>query len=172
VRILGIDPGSRASGWGVVDVEGSRLACVRSGVIRPREAELAERLASIARDLETLIRETGPQGAAIETVFAARNARSALLLGQARGAALVACGLAGLPCAEYAPSQVKRAVVGHGAADKSQVQRMVQRLLGLERLPAQDEADALAVAVCHAHNRPRLAPATAAAHPVAPGAGR
>jgi crossover junction endodeoxyribonuclease RuvC len=151
VRILGIDPGSRATGYGVLEVEGSRLARVAGGVIRPGAEALSERLSCIASTLGSVIRKTGPQSSALESVFAARNLRSALLLGQARGAALVACGLAGLPTAEYAPAQVKRAVVGYGAAGKEQVQRMVQRLLGLPSPPPVDEADALAVALCHAN---------------------
>jgi crossover junction endodeoxyribonuclease RuvC len=167
VRILGIDPGSRATGYGVVEVEGSRLARVAGGVIRPGAELLSERLACIASTLDGVVERTAPRSAALESVFAARNPRSALMLGQARGAALVACGLAGLPTAEYAPAQVKRAVVGYGAASKEQVQRMVQRLLGLASPPPADEADALAVALCHANSgqgslaarpaRPRIA---------------
>jgi crossover junction endodeoxyribonuclease RuvC len=151
VRILGIDPGSRATGYGVVEVEGSRLARVAGGVIRPGAPLLSERLACIVATLEGVIQKTDPEGSALESVFTARNPRSALLLGQARGAALAACGIAGLPAAEYAPAQVKRAVVGYGAARKEQVQRMVQRLLGLASPPPADEADALAVAICHAN---------------------
>jgi crossover junction endodeoxyribonuclease RuvC len=151
VRILGIDPGSRATGYGVVEVDGSRLVRLAGGVIRPGAQLLSERLACIVATLESVIQKTDPQASALESVFTARNPRSALLLGQARGAALVACGIAGLPTEEYAPAQVKRAVVGYGAAGKEQVQRMVQRLLGLASLPATDEADALAVALCHAN---------------------
>jgi crossover junction endodeoxyribonuclease RuvC len=151
VRILGIDPGSRATGYGVIEVEGSSLARVAGGVIRPAAEPLPERLGQIALALENVIAETRPDGAAVESVFAARNARSALLLGQARGAALVACGRSGLETAEYAPTRVKQAVVGYGSAPKPQVQRMVQRLLALAVLPASDEADALAIAICHAH---------------------
>jgi crossover junction endodeoxyribonuclease RuvC len=151
VRIFGIDPGSRATGWGVVQVEGSRLSRVAGGVIRAAEGGPAERLALIHRALCAAIDETRPERAALESVFHARNARSALLLGQARGAALAACGLRGLPTAEYAPAQVKGAVAGYGAASKQQVQRMVQRLLGLSAPPPTDEADALAVAICHGH---------------------
>jgi crossover junction endodeoxyribonuclease RuvC len=135
----------------VVEVEGSSLALVAAGVIRPAAPLLSERLACIAQTLEGVIRQVAPHSSALESVFTARNPRSALLLGQARGAALVACGLAGLETAEYAPAQVKRAVVGYGAAEKEQIQRMVQRLLGLAGPPPSDEADALAVALCHAH---------------------
>jgi crossover junction endodeoxyribonuclease RuvC len=162
VRILGIDPGSRATGYGVVEVEGSRLTRVDGGVIRPGAQLVSKRLACIVATLEDVIRRTVPESSALESVFTARNPRSALLLGQARGAALVACGLAGLPTAEYAPAQVKRAVVGYGAAGKEQVQRMVQRLLALASPPAADEADALAVALCHANWGPVSTSARAA----------
>ncbi|MFQ5697800.1 MAG: crossover junction endodeoxyribonuclease RuvC [Myxococcota bacterium] len=151
MRVLGIDPGSRATGYGVVAQEGPRLERVAGGVIRVGEGELTRRLAAIAAALEAVLLETRPDCVALEAVFSARNPRSALLLGQARGAALVACGRVGLAGAEYSPAEVKRAVTGHGGADKAQVQRMVRRLLGLAEAPASDEADALAVAICHAH---------------------
>ena len=151
MRILGIDPGSRATGYGVVEFDGSRLRRVVGGVIRPPQSALAARLAGTFAALERVIAETTPAGAALESVFAARNVRSALLLGHARGVALLACGMVDLPTAEYAPTQVKGAVVGHGGASKAQVQRMVQQLLGLAESPPADEADALAVAICHGH---------------------
>jgi crossover junction endodeoxyribonuclease RuvC len=150
VRILGIDPGSTRTGYGVVERTGSVLSRVEAGVIRPRAVSLAERLSAIHNELCRLIRRHQPDGVALEAVFTARNARSALVLGQARGAALAACGDAGLPTAEYAPSQVKSAVTGYGRADKAQVQQMVQRLLGLSERPQSDAADAMAVAICHA----------------------
>lgn len=155
MRILGIDPGSRATGYGVVDLSNSTLQRVAGGVIRCGTGSLASRLARIDRELSAMLVEIQPVAAALESVFSARNPRSALQLGQARGVALAACGRAGLEAAEYAPSQVKLAVVGHGAADKAQVQRMVQRLLGLATPPPADEADALAVAICHAHTDER-----------------
>jgi crossover junction endodeoxyribonuclease RuvC len=149
VRILGIDPGSHVTGWGVIEADGPRLRRVDSGVIRASGDALGVRLAAIHRDLEALIARLAPQAAALEAVFTHRNPRSALLLGHARGAALVACSLAGLAAAEYPPARVKAAVSGYGRADKLQVQQMVQRLLGLDARPRSDEADALAVAICH-----------------------
>lgn len=152
MRILGIDPGSSATGYGIIDLEGSRLRRVESGVIRPgRGASLPQRLAAIYTGLTRVIEAAAPERAAIEAVFAARNARSALQLGQARGAALLACSLAGLEPAEYSPARVKVAVAGYGGASKLQVQRMIERLLGLLDPLLADEADALAVAVCHGH---------------------
>jgi crossover junction endodeoxyribonuclease RuvC len=152
VRILGIDPGSRVTGYGVVDLDGGKLTRVAGGVVRPGHRDLAQRLADIYSELCAVIAATSPDCAALESVFAAHNARSALILGQARGAALLACGIAQLRVAEYAPTQVKGAVAGYGGAGKAQVQNMVQRLLGLDELPAADEADALAIAICHGHS--------------------
>jgi crossover junction endodeoxyribonuclease RuvC len=149
VRVLGIDPGSVATGWGIVDCDGSRLSHVASGVLRPGERDPARRLAHIQLELAARVREFAPHSAALEAVFVARNPRAALQLGQARGVALAVCGEAGLETAEYAPARVKGAVAGYGAADKAQVQAMVRRLLGLAREPARDAADALAIAICH-----------------------
>jgi crossover junction endodeoxyribonuclease RuvC len=149
VRILGIDPGSIALGWGIVECEGSSLRHVASGVLRPPAAAVARRLAHIQLELSDLLRLHAPHAAALESVFVSRNPRSALQLGQARGVALAVCGGAGLETAEYAPARVKSAVAGYGAADKAQVQAMVRRLLGLGRAPARDAADALAIAICH-----------------------
>jgi crossover junction endodeoxyribonuclease RuvC len=137
----------------VVHLDGAKLHRVAGGVIRVGDGPLASRLAQIYAELAEVIVEIRPDSAALEAVFTARNPRSALLLGQARGAALAACGQAGLATAEYAPSQVKVAVTGHGGADKTQVQQMVRRLLALEGRRPADEADALAVAICHAHSR-------------------
>jgi len=150
VRILGVDPGSRATGYGVVEVDGSVLHRVGGGVIRV-SGEPAQRLARIHELLAQAIRELEPDVAAFESVFTARNPRSALLLGQARGAALACCGLLGLVASEYAPTEVKASAAGYGAAGKGQVQAMVQRWLSLEKAPPSDEADALAVAICHHH---------------------
>jgi len=149
--ILGIDPGSRAMGLGLVRFEGSRVRYLAHDVIRPPDGPLPARLACIHAGVVAVIDEWRPERAAVESVFQQRNPRAALMLGQARGVALAACGLAGLPCAEYAPSQVKAAVTGTGAASKSQVQAMVQRLLGLPAAPPSDAADALAVALCYGH---------------------
>lgn len=147
--ILGIDPGSRATGLGLVRYHGNRLSYVDCEVVRPPAGELASRLSHIYARLTQRLQEWAPDGVAVEAVFSHRNPRSALQLGQARGAALAACGAAGLGCAEYPPTQVKQAVAGTGAADKSQIQTMVCRLLGLAKAPASDAADALAVAICH-----------------------
>ena len=147
--ILGIDPGSRATGLGLVRVLGNRLSYLESEVVRPPAGELSARLAHIYRHLETRLGDWKPDRVAIEAVFSHRNPRSALQLGQARGAALAACGAVGLECSEYPPTRVKQAVAGTGAAGKSQVQAMVSRLLGLGTPPPTDAADALAVAICH-----------------------
>lgn len=149
MRVLGIDPGSLATGYGVVQIEGSRLRRVGGGTIRTRGDTLADRLAHLQRELARAIEELAPEAAALEAVFSAKNARSALVLGHARGVALAACAAAGLVTAEYTPQQVKVAVTGYGRAEKLQVMRMVQRLLGLAATPPSDEADALAIAICH-----------------------
>jgi crossover junction endodeoxyribonuclease RuvC len=147
----------------VVDLDGANLTRVAGGVIRPGQRELAQRLADIYSELRSVIAATSPECAALESVFAAHNVRSALILGQARGAALLACGIEQLRVAEYAPSQVKAAVAGYGGAGKTQVQNMVQRLLALSELPATDEADALAIAICHGHSSSGVGRSTAAA---------
>jgi len=136
-------------GWGIVEFAGSSLSHVASGVLRPGPGRPAERLARLHTELLALVQRFAPQGAALEAVFVARNPRAALKLGQARGVELAVCGVVGLEPAEYAPARVKGAVAGYGAADKRQVQAMVQRLLGLSRVPAVDASDALAVAICH-----------------------
>ena len=152
MRILGIDPGLRVTGFGVIDVSGHRLAYVASGVIRTPTADLATRLGTIFQGVSTLVREHAPDQAAIEQVFVNVNPQSTLLLGQARGAAI--CGLVagGLPVAEYTALQLKQAVVGYGRATKSQMQEMVTRLLNLTGQPGSDAADALGMAICHAHS--------------------
>jgi crossover junction endodeoxyribonuclease RuvC len=150
-RILGVDPGLRVTGYGVVACEGSRLAYVASGCIRAGAGSLPTRLGVIARDLAYLIAETAPTEVAVEQVFVNVNPHSTLLLGQARGAAIAAAVLAGLPVTEYTAGQVKQAVVGGGRAAKTQVQAMVMRLLVLPGAPQADAADALATAICHAH---------------------
>jgi crossover junction endodeoxyribonuclease RuvC len=152
LRILGIDPGLRITGFGVIEREGQRLAYVTSGCIRTREkGELPERIRSILDGLGEVIRMHRPENVAIEKVFVNVNPQSTLLLGQARGAALCAAVLADLPVAEYTALQVKQAVVGNGHARKEQVQEMVKRLLALAGHPSSDAADALACAICHAH---------------------
>ncbi len=152
MRILGIDPGLRVTGFGVVGREGQKLAYVTSGCIRTRDGgDLAERIGTILEGLAEVIAATRPEQVAIEQVFVNVNAKSTLLLGQARGAALSAAVLARLPVAEYTAMQVKQAVVGTGHARKEQVQEMVRRLLHLSGHPSTDAADALACAICHAH---------------------
>jgi crossover junction endodeoxyribonuclease RuvC len=157
VRVLGIDPGSAVTGYGVVERRDGRLRHVAHGTLRLRRAEpLATRLAALQRDLAAVIASFAPDVVSVERVFVSASARSALVLGHARGVALASAGVAGLPVAEYAAREIKQAVVGFGGAHKQQVQAMVRRLLGLEREPALDAADALAAAICHAHAR-RLA---------------
>ena len=157
VRLLGIDPGSRITGYGILDMDGPRSRYVASGCIQTDSARpLPERLKTIFEGVAGVIREYQPAEAAAEQVFMHRNPDSALKLGQARGAALCAVVMAGLPVSEYAPRAIKQAVVGSGAADKAQVQRMVALLLDLPESPQADAADALAVAICHGHTRQTL----------------
>jgi crossover junction endodeoxyribonuclease RuvC len=150
-RILGIDPGLRVTGFGVIDKNGQQLHYVASGCIRTPQGELPERLKVILDSLTEVIEQHRPQQVALEKVFVNVNPQSTLLLGQARGAAICAVVLAGLPVAEYTALQVKQAVVGNGHAKKEQVQDMVQRLLKLSGTPSPDAADALACAISHAH---------------------
>lgn len=151
--VLGIDPGSRATGYGVVRQEGERLRSLAAGVVRPRSSEpLPRRLLAIYQGLVGQIERFGPEAVAVEEVFFSINARSALTLGHARGAALLAAAAHGLPVHEYSPSEVKSAVVGYGRAEKHQVQQMVRLILGLAQPPPQDAADALAVAICHCNS--------------------
>jgi len=152
-RILGIDPGLRVTGFGVVSVTGSKLTYVTCGCIRSDAREpLPVRLKMILADLSEVIAREHPTEAAVEKVFVNVNPQSTLLLGQARGAAISAAVQAGLPVAEYTALQVKQAVVGHGKAAKEQVQEMVKRLLNLPGAPSTDAADALACAIAHAHS--------------------
>ena len=151
MKILGIDPGLRVTGFGVIEQSGSRLRYVSSGCVRSGTGELAERLHVILDGLAQVIGEHRPGEVAIEKVFVNVNPQSTLLLGQARGTAICAAVIAGLPVAEYTALQVKQAVVGKGHAKKEQVQHMVRRLLALPGDPSPDAADALACAICHAH---------------------
>ena len=150
--ILGIDPGSRITGYGIIQSDGHRHAYITSGRLLLKSEDLASKLREIFQQLSVIIHQFQPQEAAIEQVFMARNANSALKLGQARGAAIVALADKGLTVAEYSARAVKQAVVGYGAADKSQVQHMIRLLLGLQTTPPADAADALAIAICHAHS--------------------
>jgi crossover junction endodeoxyribonuclease RuvC len=151
VRILGVDPGLQVTGFGVIDKHGNRLAYVASGCVRSGRGELAARLKVLLEGLNEVIGAHRPAEVAIEKVFVNVNPQSTLLLGQARGTAICAAVLAGLPVAEYTALQVKQAVVGKGHAKKEQVQQMVKRLLALPGVPSPDAADALACAICHAH---------------------
>ncbi len=151
VRILGIDPGLRVTGFGVIDVRGRDLAYVASGVIRIPAGPLPPRLRVIHDGVSEVIAQYRPALAVAEIVFVNVNPQSTLLLGQARGAAITTLVAHGLDVREYTALQVKQAVVGHGRAAKSQVQAMVQRLLALPGVPSTDAADALACAICHAH---------------------
>ncbi len=150
-RILGIDPGLRVTGFGLIVQQGNTLTYVTSGCIRASGDSLPVRLGIIARDIAHVIAAENPCEVAVEKVFVNVNPNSTLLLGQARGAAIAAAVLAGIPVHEYTAGQVKQAVVGQGRAAKSQVQAMVQRLLQLPGMPSADAADALACAICHAH---------------------
>ncbi|MFI7867238.1 crossover junction endodeoxyribonuclease RuvC [Ectopseudomonas khazarica] len=156
--ILGIDPGSRITGYGVIRDTGRGCEYVASGCIRTGSGALAERLQIVFRGVSEVIATYGPMTMGIEQVFMARNADSALKLGQARGAAIVAAAEAGLEISEYTATQVKQAVVGSGAADKQQVQMMVMHLLKLVQKPQIDASDALGIALCHAHHRQSLIP--------------
>ncbi|HEX5477191.1 MAG TPA: crossover junction endodeoxyribonuclease RuvC [Burkholderiales bacterium] len=151
MRILGIDPGLRITGFGVIERDGSRLRYVTSGCVKSGEGELAERLKVLLEGLNEVIAAHAPAEVAVEKVFVNVNPQSTLALGQARGTAICAAVLAGLPVAEYTALQVKQSVVGHGKARKEQVQHMVKRLRALPGSPASDAADALACAICHAH---------------------
>lgn len=152
MRILGIDPGLRVTGFGVIGREGQRLSYVTSGCIRTdSDASLPERLGTVLDGLAEVIAANCPDQVALEKVFVNVNPQSTLLLGQARGAAICASVIAKLPVAEYTALQVKQAVVGRGHATKRQVQEMVKRLLALPGYPTTDAADALACAICHAH---------------------
>ena len=151
MRILGIDPGLQVTGFGVIDKSGQRLAYVASGRVRSGRGTLAERLKVLLEGLAEVIAAHRPQQVVIEKVFVNVNPQSTLALGQARGTAICAAVIAGLPVAEYTALQVKQSVVGNGHARKGQVQHMVRRLLALPGDPSPDAADALACAICHAH---------------------
>jgi len=155
--VLGVDPGSRKTGYGAISIEGTRLRCIESGVIsalrRGKLPELHERLLLIHEQLESLIQRIAPEVIVVEEVFHAVNVKSALTLGHVRGVVLLAASRMGIPLREYAALEVKKAVVGYGRADKKQVQAMVKVLLNLRKEPEpHDAADALAIALCHSFN--------------------
>jgi crossover junction endodeoxyribonuclease RuvC len=152
-RILGIDPGSRVTGYAVIDSDGNRSIHIESGCIRlSGDAEMSFRLGEIFQSISSIIQRCCPTELAIEDIFMSKNASSALKLGQARGAAICAAVTNGLNVSEYAPRAVKQAVVGTGGADKEQVRHMVKMLLQLDQELAADQSDALAVALAHAHS--------------------
>lgn len=151
--IMGIDPGSRTTGFGIINMVGQQISYVTSGCIRCGEGEVAERLNLIFDGVDQLIEQWAPQQFAIERAFMGKNADSALKLGQARGVAMVVAARHGLTVNEYAPRAIKQAVTGNGGAEKEQIQRMVQVLLKLPGVPQADAADALAIAICHGYSQ-------------------
>jgi crossover junction endodeoxyribonuclease RuvC len=152
--VLGVDPGTAITGWGVVEGEGDDLRLVACGVINTQAGTpLPQRLAIIYQDLAEVIRRWQPKSAAVEELFFSRNAKTALTVGHGRGVAILALAHANLPIIEYKPLEVKQAVTGHGGADKIQIQQMVKLLLALDDIPRPDDAaDALAIAICHLHS--------------------
>jgi crossover junction endodeoxyribonuclease RuvC len=153
MKILGIDPGSRITGYGIIETDGKRNSYVAGGCVRMNSPLLAQRLTTIYKGIEEIIQQFNPDEVAIEKVFMNKNADSALKLGQARGAAICAVANNGLSVAEYSPNRIKQCVVGKGHAEKQQVQHMIRILLRLTATPSTDAADALATAICHAHSR-------------------
>ncbi|MCU0303111.1 MAG: crossover junction endodeoxyribonuclease RuvC [Thermoanaerobaculales bacterium] len=152
MRVLGVDPGSRVTGWALVVNRGNRSQLERLGVVRPRGADHPLRLADLDRHFTALVAELAPDCAAVESGFTGRNPRSGLILAESRGVLLAALGRAGVPVHAYTPAQVKSAMVGHGTAEKQQVAFMVVRLLGLAAPPSSDAADAVGVALTHLHS--------------------
>jgi crossover junction endodeoxyribonuclease RuvC len=154
IRIVGIDPGLRRTGWGIVDCLGNRVSFVAAGTVRSEDrAPLAERLNQLHGGLAVIIADHAPQEAAVEATFVNRDAAATLKLGQARGVAMLAAAQAGLAVAEYAPNAIKKAVVGAGHGEKRQIRMMVSVLLPRAAFDTDDAADALAAAICHAHHR-------------------
>jgi crossover junction endodeoxyribonuclease RuvC len=154
IRILGIDPGLRRTGWGVIVMRGNALTFVAAGTVRaPLGGELAQRLAALHDGLDDVVRGHNPDEAAVEQTFVNRDGAATLKLGQARGIALLVPARAGVSVAEYAPNAVKKTIVGGGHAEKAQIRAMVRVLLPLAKFDSDDEADALAIAICHAHHR-------------------
>ena len=154
MRVIGIDPGTAITGWGVIEGDGQKLHLVAYGVvITPAQQSLAQRLQTIYSELTVIIRQWQPETSAIEELFFSNNAKTALTVGHGRGVAMLALANANLSIAEYKPMEVKQAITGHGGADKAQIQQMVKLLLELEDIPRPDDAaDALAVAICHLHS--------------------
>ncbi len=154
IRILGVDPGLRATGWGVVAIKGSELTFIAAGTVKaPIDAELASRLCVLHAGLTDVLQQWQPDEAAVEQTFVNRDGAATLKLGQARGVCMLAPAQAGLSVAEYAPNAVKKAIVGAGHAEKGQIRAMVRVLLPRATFDSDDAADALAIAICHAHHR-------------------
>ncbi|MEQ8401882.1 MAG: crossover junction endodeoxyribonuclease RuvC [Roseitalea porphyridii] len=154
IRIIGIDPGLRRTGWGIVEATGNRLGFVAAGTVRSDgAADLAARLCQIHDELSTVLNRHAPDEAAVEATFVNKDAAATLKLGQARGIAMLVPARAGLPVAEYAPNAVKKAVIGVGHGDKGQIAMMVRTLLPKAVFDTEDAADALAIAICHSHHR-------------------
>jgi crossover junction endodeoxyribonuclease RuvC len=158
MRVLGVDPGSKATGYGLIERKEGVIRHLRHGVIRPpSDATLAERLHFLHRELLSVAQDEAPEIAIVERVFVAANPRSALVLGQARGALIASLGMAGIAVTELAARQVKKAITGYGSADKAQMQAMVKTLLSLDTLPPSDASDALALALTYAQAGPLAA---------------
>ena len=154
MRVIGIDPGTAITGWGVVEGDGNDLTMIAYGAITtPAGTPLPKRLQTIYRELTKILEEWQPESSAVEELFFSKNAKTALAVGHGRGAALLALANADLPIAEYKPLEIKQAISGYGGADKQQIQQMVKLLLSLDDIPRPDDAaDALAVAICHLHS--------------------
>lgn len=152
MRVIGIDPGLRYMGWGIIDVTGPKIAHVANGVCHSGQGELAERLLTLHSQLTTVFQAHEPQAAAVENTFVNKDAAGTLKLGQARGIAMLVPAQAGLQVGEYAPNAVKKAVVGVGHADKKQIDHMIRMQLPGAEIAGPDAADALAIAICHAHH--------------------
>jgi crossover junction endodeoxyribonuclease RuvC len=154
MRVIGVDPGTAITGWGVVEGDGNQLTMVACGAVTtPAGTPLPQRLQTIYHELTRLIREWQPETAAIEELFFSKNAKTALAVGHGRGAAMLALANAGLSIVEYKPLEIKQAITGHGGADKQQMQQMVKLLLELDDIPRPDDAaDGLAIAICHLHS--------------------
>jgi crossover junction endodeoxyribonuclease RuvC len=154
IRVLGVDPGSRATGWALVIAEGNRYRLERSGVVRPRGKDRHRRLADLQNRFAEVVTKLAPQWAAVESSFSGLNPKTGLALAESRGVILAVLGGLDLDVASYSPAQVKSAIVGHGKAEKQQINYMVVRLLQLEKSPPSDAADAMAVALTHIHLKP------------------
>jgi crossover junction endodeoxyribonuclease RuvC len=153
MRVLGVDPGTRATGWALVITEGNRSRLVSTGTVRPKGSDHAARLADLDRKFSSVVADLEPDCAAVESSFSGRNPKSGLTLAESRGVVLASLGRSEIPTHSYTPAQVKSAMVGYGNAEKQQVAFMVVRLLGLDTTPSSDAADAIGVALTHIHSR-------------------